>query len=179
MRLSTFITLTLLALCASNFAYSENPEYASSQLTIPAVDADGKPGYFQDIVIAASDNNLWKLVEAYEAIPISKNIIEQVELIKTDSVPVQVFLKMTGTFNDGCGAVGQVSHSLNENKYNIIAYYKLNKATEPIACTQALVPFTYTIPLPVYGNKAGEYHYTLNDAFNGSFELTVDNLLQD
>jgi len=177
MKPSTLISLSVLALLTASTANSANPEYASSRLTIPAVDADGKPGYFQDIVLEATSNNMWKLIEAYEAIPIPKNIIEQVELIKTDSVPVQAFLKITGTFRDGCGSVGQVSHSLNENQYTIMTYYKLNKAREPIACTQALVPFTHTIPLPTYGLSAGEYQYTLNDSFTGSFELTTDNEL--
>ncbi len=175
MKPITLIKTTLFVLCTATFAHGENPEYASSRLTIPAVDAEGKPGFFQDVVIEATDNDLWRLVEAYEGVAI--DVIEQVELIKTDSFPVQIFLKMSGTFRNGCGAVDQISHQLKDNQFTIKAYYKLDKNPGLTVCTQAMVPFTYTFALPIYGLKAGQYQYTLNDSFSGSFELAADNSL--
>jgi len=169
------ITLALSAITYSCFAYSENPEYASSRLTIPAVDANGKPGFFQDVVIEPAGDNLWRVAELYEAVPIS--VIEQVEVVRTDSSPVQIFLKLSGTFRSGCGEVDQVSHTVNDKHFTVVAYYKLDKQPGQISCTQALVPFTYTIALPVFGLSAGEYQYTLNDSFSGSFVLNADNSL--
>ncbi|SCN46582.1 hypothetical protein BAZMOX_498076_0 [methanotrophic endosymbiont of Bathymodiolus azoricus (Menez Gwen)] len=36
-------------------------------------------------------------------------------------------------------------------------------------CTMALVDFSKTISLPLYGLKDGEYKYIVNDEFSGVF----------
>ena len=46
-------------------------------------------------------------------------------------------------------------------------------------CTMALVDFSKTISLPLYGLKDGEYKYIVNDEFSGVFNVSNDNLSSD
>ena len=41
----------------------------------------------------------------------------------------------------------------------------------------SIFPFRKTIPLPVYGLRAGTYSYSINGGNNGTFNLAVDNEL--
>lgn len=159
----------------SSFA-SDVPVYSAGKLLVPAVQANGKPGFFQDVVIESAGNNLWRVSELYEGIPIRD--ITQVELIKSGSAPVQVFLKISGTFTSGCPEFGDVSTMVEGSQFSVIAYYKLNKHPPgSIVCTAALVPFSQTIPLSVYGLDSGTYSYTVNGKFTGTFVLDSKNSL--
>lgn len=152
----------------------------SGELFIPMVDAANMPGHFQDISLEPAGGNQWELTSIKEGVLL--DVIESVEVTQTSTTPVQVLLKVEGTFPTGCGNFGYVREELAENHYEIRAYY-LNddwlESPETVVCTQAIRPFTQYLPLSVYGQQAGEYSYTLNEEFSGTFTLESDNVMED
>jgi hypothetical protein len=42
----------------------------------------------------------------------------------------------------------------------------------------ALVDFSKTISLPLYGLKDGEYEYIVNDEFSGVFNISSDSVVE-
>ncbi|TFH72417.1 hypothetical protein E3V39_12630 [Gammaproteobacteria bacterium LSUCC0112] len=173
--------VALLIFAGSSFA-SENPLYsdASSRLTIRAVDAGNKPGIFQDVVIEHAKDDLWRLVGMREGVLLPH--IDTVELVKTSNVPVQVFLKISGQFPHGCGAIGEISQKKTDNTFVISVYFKNDLWLQnplDVACTLAIRPFSHIIPLPAYGLPAGNYEYRLNEKFSGVFSLNADNVLTE
>lgn len=156
--------------------YDENDD----SLFIPMVDAGDMPGHFQDIGLRANGDNHWTVTNLKEGVLL--DVIENVEVVQTTSTPVQVLLRIEGTFPTGCGDFGYVREKVTENHYEVRAYY-LNdtwlERPEVVLCTQATRPFTKYLPLNVYGQQAGEYTYTLNEAFDGSFTLETDNVMAD
>ncbi|MES3006782.1 MAG: hypothetical protein V4751_03325 [Pseudomonadota bacterium] len=174
-------TTALLLFVSTSVVAADNPSYSSQakQLLVPAVDSAAQPGFFQDVKIEFVQGDLWRLVTAQESVRIT-NAIERVELIKTDSFPVQIFLKVSGIFTSGCPEVGQISQLLEGNSFNVAVYLKNSMwllHPELVDCAAVMVPFSRTIPLPVYGLSAGEYAYRVNDEHQGSFRLAVDNRL--
>lgn len=152
----------------------------SGDLFIPMVDAGDMPGHFQDIGLRASGDNQWTVTNIKEGVLL--DVIESVEVVQTDSTPVQVLLKIEGTFPTGCGDFGYVRESVAENHYEVRAYY-LNdtwlESPEVVLCMQVTRPFTKYLPLSVYGQQAGEYSYSLNESFSGTFTLAEDNVMAD
>lgn len=173
--------IVLLIFAGSSFA-SENPLYsdASSRLTIKAVDTSDTPGIFQEVVIEHAMDDLWRLVSMREGVLLPH--IDAVELVTTSNVPVQVFLRISGQFPHGCGAIGEISQKKTDNTFVISVYFKndlwLQNPLE-VACTLAIRPFSHVIPLSAYGLPAGNYEYILNGKFSGGFSLNMDNLLTD
>ena len=174
------LLLSANVLTANVFADS-NPIYLEDiqTLKVPAVDVAAKPGFYQDVTIEFFQEDKWRLVSASEGKEVAE--IDQVTLTRTDSAPAQVFLRITGQFNDGCPKIGQISHRLVGNTFEVSVYYKNNewlRNPPAVACTLAIVPFNRVIPLPVYALPAGDYHYSLNGRFTGSFNLATDNVLE-
>ncbi|MGJ8689847.1 MAG: hypothetical protein ACSHXZ_10030 [Gammaproteobacteria bacterium] len=175
MTIKSILFLGIVSIATVTSFAAESPEYSTGKLLLPAVDADGKPGFFQDVVIEAAGENLWRVSELYEGIPIKQ--IGQVELIKSSSMPVQVFLKISGSIT-GCNGFGRVSTVLGGSAFNLIAYYEVDKLPPgEIVCGQSLTPYSETIPLPVYGLDAGTYSYDVNGEFSGTFTLDSKNTL--
>ena len=162
----------------------DTPVYDNGILTIPAVDSVEQLGFYQDAEFRLMEDGRWELLEARTGSLITPMATEgfegiaDVEIVKTDSFPVQIFLKLSGQFSSGCGAVGTIGYNLENNHFNVFVYYAYYDATE-ITCTQAIVSFEEIIPLPVYSLPAGEYSYSVNDAFTGVFALERDNELAD
>lgn len=181
-----FIALTLgLALTANilmtHAVADANPVYLDEIQTmkVPAVDVAAKPGFYQDVTVEFFQDDKWRLVSASEGKEITE--IEQVILIQTDSDPVQVFLKVSGEFSNGCPQLGQISHRLVGNTFEVSVYYQNNgwlHNPELFVCTLAIQPFNRVIPLPVYALPAGDYHYSVNGKFTGWFNLASDNVLE-
>ncbi|MBK6617337.1 MAG: hypothetical protein WAT53_07685 [Nitrosomonas sp.] len=160
------------------------PVYRDNTLTIPRVDTDQQAGIFQGGVFQYdSSTNAWRLQSHRVAPVVDIFLIESdgVELIVTETFPVQVFLKVKGNFSNGCHAPGRVDHRLKDNRFEIVISTAnlVSDNDPPQVCTTALVPFEKIIPLPVYGLSAGNYEYTVNEKVTGSFELKSDNNLPD
>lgn len=178
--LTLALTTGMLAAPAFSDTYHD-PAFSSETgvLTIPSVTVDGIPGELQDITLEPAGDNLWRVIELDEGKLI--DVIEDVNLLISDSHPVQALLRVSGTFPSGCGNPGQIRYVTGENDIDIAFYYENDEWTrnpEGIACTQALRPFSVDIPLPLYGLPAGEYHYRVNGGFEGSFTLAEDNIVE-
>lgn len=77
-----------------------------------------------------------------------------------------------------CYEFGRVSTILNGNTFSEVAYYKANEIPAgELVCAQVEMPYSKTIPIPVYGANAGVNFYTLNEQFTGTFTLNSNNTL--
>jgi hypothetical protein len=153
---------------------TRTPHYNNESLKVPVVDADTQPALFQDgeFVFDASIN-AWRLI-TFRVTPVIEKLIKNVEMIKTDSNPAQVFLKISAP-DIACNTPGRIGVRKTGNRFDVSAGF-----TPPppgTACAAVVVPFEVTAPLPVFGLPAGTYEYSVNDEFVGSFELTEDNIL--
>jgi len=163
----------VVALSAEN-ENTRTPHYNNESLKVPVVDADAQPGLFQDgeFVFDASIN-AWRLI-SFRITPIIEGLIKNVELFKTDTKPVQVFLKISSP-NIFCNESGKIGLRKTGNRFDISAGF-----TSPppnTVCALGVIPFEEMVPLPVFGLEPGTYEYNVNGEFNGSFDLTEDNTL--
>lgn len=151
------------------------PIFNDDTLRIPTVDSLEESGKFQDVIFKLNEKGEWLLLD-YKAGKEIQNI-KEVEIIQTETFPIQVFLKVSGYFSNGCRNIGQIRHKLVENNFEVFIYYGNNKKFPPeeFTCTTAIVPFSEIIPLPIYSLKEGMYGYTVNGGFKGVFDLASDN----
>ncbi len=102
-------------------------------------------------------------------------IVECIQVLTVESFPVQVQVVAEGYLPDGCTEIDGITTEREENTFNI----KINtKRPHDALCTDAIEPFSKTIPLEVLGLKAGNYTVNVNGV-TGSFELAVDNTLDE
>lgn len=170
---------TFLFLQINSAMSAEAPVFQDGLLTIPTVNTPNQVGQYQAVTFEFTAQDGWQLLDFKEVGTRGLGLdamIEAVELVKTDTVPVQVLLRVTGYFSDGCPSLGQINHRLEGNQFEVVIHS--NTETELLlACTAAIVPFRKTIPLPVYGLSAGTYTYLVNGNNSGTFDLAVDNEL--
>ena len=157
-----------------------HPVMDEGLLTIPSIDTPDQLGKFQDIVLKPLSDGTWQLVEGTTIdTGTSYAPITKVKLITTNSVPRQVFLKISGSFPDECWSLGKVLHRLNGKAFevNVFAHYAGGDGSG--GCSISANSFTKTLALPVYGLRAGTYSYNVNgdDNFSGKFEFAVANVL--
>jgi inhibitor of cysteine peptidase len=100
--------------------------------------------------------------------------VESIDIITLESFPVQIHVIAKGYLPDGCTEIDKIKTEREGNVFNINISTKRPKDA---ICTQAIENFTRNIPLEVRGLKAGNYTVNVN-AVTGSFELAVDNELQ-
>lgn len=155
-----------------------HPLYRDGTLTIPRVDTVEQAGRFQNVELQFNaTNNTWSLLNYKESIVIpGKGVyIDKVEIVVTDSLPVQVFVKVTGNLPSPCYSMGQINQRLKDGKFEVALHsFQMETIT---ACAAVLVPFEKIIPLEVYGLSAGNYEYQVNGDHSGSFSLAADNSL--
>lgn len=168
------IKFLILSTASSN---EEVPIFNGDTLRIPMVDSSEKSGAFQDVMFKFNEQGGWLLLDYKVGKEIQK--IEEVEMIQTKTLPIQVFLKVSGFFSNGCQNIGKIRHKLVENNFEVFIYYENDEKFPPeeFTCTAAIAPFSKVIPLPVYALKEGAYRYTVNGDFTGIFDLTSDNEL--
>jgi len=80
-----------------------------------------------------------------------------------------------GHLPDGCTEIGNMTKSVDGNTF-IVTVETIRPAD--MMCTQAIVPYEKSIPLDVYGLKAGTYNVIVNSV-SGSFELAMDKSIMD
>lgn len=97
--------------------------------------------------------------------------IEKIELQIMESFPVQVSVRAEGYLPDGCTEIDEVKTKKSENTFEVTI---TTRRPKDAVCTQAIEPFTQTIPLEVLGLKAGTYSVSVNGV-SDSFELAADN----
>jgi hypothetical protein len=152
---------------------NNNPTFRNNNtLTIPFVDLPEKGGAYQNVKFELTEKGEWKLLTFIKGYEIQH--INKVEVIKTNSFPVQVLLKITGHFMYNCQEVGEFISRLLVNKFDVWMY---KKRTDRGGCGFEQTPFTHIIPLPVYSLRKGKYEYSVNGSHTGTFDLDEDNKL--
>ncbi|MBX9917149.1 MAG: hypothetical protein K2Y07_07940 [Nitrosomonas sp.] len=176
------ITVLLASLVFSqrNAHASDYPIFRDGKLIIPRVDTAEQTGRFQNVELQLSNGlgtNFFTLLNYQESIvtPEKGVYIDKVETIITDSSPMQVFVKVTGSLPNPCYSVGQINRRLKDGKFEIALHSVVLETF--VACPEVLVSFEKIIPLEVYGLSAGNYEYQVNGDLSGSFSLAADNNL--
>ena len=101
--------------------------------------------------------------------------VENIEIMILESFPVQVQVKATGNLPDGCTEIHEIETEREGNTFKVSIS---TKRPRDAICTQALVPFTETIPLEVRGLEAGTYTVDVNGVTD-TFELATDNVIEE
>ena len=150
-------------------------------LTIPAISSEKQEGAYQDVKFKLLPDGKWELLD-YKTRGMVDGITD-VNIYLTETVPVQGFLVVSGTHMSGCGSIKKVRHQLVGNTF-IVSVDDIPYPSKPLTeddiqmCTMALVDFSKTISLPLYGLKDGEYEYIVNDEFSGIFNVSSDKLVE-
>ncbi|MCF6346245.1 MAG: hypothetical protein L3J00_07225 [Thiomicrorhabdus sp.] len=169
-----------LLMVGTAFSSSENPSFENNTLTINAVDTDSQLGKYQDVMFQLTEEGEWKLLDykVKTLIPKSEDGsygLNTVEIITTDALPIQAFLKVSPIL--WCPGIGQMHQKLVGNHFEVSVYYG-DAPREDEACVAAMAS-PKIIALPIYGLLEGEYTYSVNGDFSGSFNLTSSNRLID
>ena len=97
---------------------------------------------------------------------------DSMDILLLESFPLQVHAVLKGNFPDGCTTI-QDHEVIHDG--NIINIKIFTKRPVDAFCTEALVPFEYTVPLDVYGLTEGEYFVKAYNV-SGKFTFTQDNI---
>jgi hypothetical protein len=176
------------AIAFSCTAYAQNAATFDNKktVTIPRIDTPEQVAQYQNVTFEVDSNtNTWKLTGGYvlnSQIPgyqVGSVNLDKVEVIKTTSFPVGIYLKAISANVNGCPMMDSVRiyHKLVDFSFyvNISVPSYVNDNTNPqYACTANRKPLNQTVVLPVYGLKAGTYSYDVNGV-KGSFTIDVDN----
>lgn len=103
-------------------------------------------------------------------------VFESVEVVILESFPVQVRAVVSGYLLDGCVVLDEISAGRDGHDFELRAV--THRPAGDVACTEALVPFTETVPLEVFGLEAGTYTVHAQEQ-TATFELAVDNVLEE
>jgi inhibitor of cysteine peptidase len=98
--------------------------------------------------------------------------VERVDVLIMESFPVQVSASVAGYLPDGCTTLAEPRVSFDgANTFTVVL-----PTTRPAdaMCTEAIVDFDTSIPLPVEGLPKGIYTVDVNGV-TATFELAVDN----
>jgi hypothetical protein len=98
--------------------------------------------------------------------------ISSVEVLVSESFPVQVGLVTQGELPNGCTYLNSPSQTRDGNTF----YVNLSTRTEGEVCTEALVPYERNVSLNVDGLPAGTYSVVVNGEVY-SFDIAQDNTL--
>ena len=174
------VLLSVGSVFAENNPAGSYPAYQDGILTIPRVDTPDHAGNYLNATFKYIGQDTWELRDFKTAneYPLQKAPIEQVEILITDSFPVQVFLKIQGTFTSGCSDLGQINQRLINNLFEVTVHAEFpDLPLGTYACTANIRLFEKVIPLPVYDLSAGSYKYSINGDYAGTFTLNKHNRL--
>ena len=101
--------------------------------------------------------------------------IDSMDIVFLESFPLQVHAVLKGNFPDGCTSIQNHEVKRDGNTFDIKVF---TKRPVDAFCTEALVPFEYTVPLDVYGLTAGDYTVKAYNVSN-EFTFTQDNIQPD
>jgi len=101
-------------------------------------------------------------------------LVDEIDILVLESFPVQIRATVKGNLPSPCFEIGDINEI---RQYN---HFTVSIKTKEVAeiCAQVLTPFEESIPLSVYGLKAGRYTVEINGAM-GEFTLQQDNFLDD
>lgn len=108
---------------------------------------------------------------------IGEAVVEEIDVMKLESFPVQVNVLARGYTPDGCTTLGDIKQSYANNKFTVRIESK--KPLDAENCTQSIMPFEKTISLSgVSGLPKGSYTVDVNGV-TGGFMLEMDNFVSD
>ncbi len=171
MKTPNYLLILAVFLLASAAFAEEPPTYQNSILTVPRIDTDAKLGQFQNAQFKRANDGRWDLLTVTEA---KLATIEVSDILVINTKPAQAFVKASGYFPSGCYGLGSINARLKETLFEV-AVNQVELQTFAV-CTQALVPFSITVPLDIYGLAAGAYQVSINGRTR-SFTLAADNYL--
>ncbi len=145
--------IVVIIFLPKNVAFSaDTPSFQENVLTIPTINTPEQTGQFQDATFELTPQGTWQLLD-FKQIGTQglgmEGVVDKVEIITTDSFPVQVLLRVTGYFSNGCPSIGQINHHLKDNHFDVII--NSISPTGDIACTQAIEPFRRIFHYPFMG----------------------------
>ena len=183
----------IIALLPINFALGADvPVYKDGLLTIPSVSTVDsgvslaeQVGKYQDVTFKLTEQGLWQLQSAKGISEftgtsrLSLAGVDKVDVVKTDTFPVQVFLRISGAVF-ACRSINQINQRLENNQFYITLAGQPDRDPAKNPCVTSMELFQRTISLPVYGFPAGIYSFDVNGTngtkdSKGTFELTADN----
>ncbi|TXI18619.1 MAG: hypothetical protein E6Q62_06255 [Nitrosomonas sp.] len=166
---------------------TDTPLYASGILTLPSVDTltsgNVLQGLYRNVLLHYdADIDAFRLVRA-ETFPVSDDLVKDVELLMTESQPIQVFLHVSGKFGIACGNIPAINYRQSSHvdrpQYRSefeVTIRSLKNGTELPCITDEKI-YTYNFPIHAYGLQSGLYAYTVNGIHTGTFELKTDNVV--
>lgn len=163
------------------FSTFEHPTYRDGTLYIPRVDTEQQAGNYLGATLQFdSASGMWKLVDFFDAFPPGGGVNmllnpEKIEVIVIDSSPIQVFLKASVKFGDGCVRYGSINQRQTGNTFEIVMHK--NHGIHPTVICADPITDERVIPLQVYGLPADTYEYIVNGKKTGTFTLSKDNTL--
>lgn len=167
--------LSVAVLMAATSALAEDaPLFQNQVLTIPRVDTEAQAGRYQNAHLRLAEDGRWDLQAVTELKPAT---VESSDVLVVDSKPVQVFAKISGYFPSGCYGLGSINVRHRSVDLFEVVINQVQLQTFAV-CTQALVPFSLTVPLDVYGLSAGTYRVSIHGN-NHLFTLAADNNLPE
>lgn len=171
-----------LLTAAAAFA-ADDPAYDHATLALPRVDSPSKVGQYQDVVLQYTQQGTFKL-QQFEELGKGKlydiGTVRTVELRKSGTRPVDVYLLVSGELAYGCDTVGsaRVHQRLQGNRFEVsISVLHRNPVSQPALCgtTGGGNPYRVVVPLETYGLAAGTYSYSVNGRVSGDFTLAANN----
>ncbi len=182
---SSTAILAAAALFFSTTAFSADYSvYNDGVLTLPNVDTPDQVGKYQEVTFQLTPQGTWVL-SGLQELGI-RNLgpvqwVSAVEVIKTSTVPVSVYLRASGsTWGCGHSGPGRIHQRLEGTRFDVglSASYTDAVVNGEILCAAEMRDFKMTIPLEVYGLSAGTYSYNVN-GITGTFSLESDNTFPD
>jgi inhibitor of cysteine peptidase len=100
--------------------------------------------------------------------------VDSIQIVITESFPVQISVVAKGHLPDNCTLINQVTEERNNNTLIV----KILTTSQPTGknCTHTAQTFEEIIPLSVIGLKAGIYAVKVNE-ITDTFELGIDNII--
>jgi len=170
-------------LCSAAVCAADIPVFNSNVLTLPRIDSSEQPGLYQDVVLqytAQGQLTVLQLEQLGKGKVYNLGQVEAVEVKKTGTLPVSVYLQVSGTAG-ACDFTGpaRAHQRLQGSRFDVnISAPHRNPVTSVQVCTADIRPFKITVPLRVYGLAAGTYSYNVN-GLTGSFTLEANNRFAD
>ena len=175
---SSNAVLVAAALFLSTAAFSADyPVYQDGVLTLPRVDISDQVGKYQDVTFQWTPQGTWVLSggQILGTRKLWPAPISQVEVIKTGTLPVSVYLRASGV-QALCGFTGpeRIHQRLVGTRFDVGISTPIRSEIGEFFCTADIRPTKTTVPLQVYGLSAGTYSYNVN-GITGTFSLESDN----
>ncbi len=153
-------------------------------LTLPRVDIPEQVGKYQEVTFRLTPQGVFELsgiqvlgTQKLGSVP----WVNTVEVIKTATFPVSVYLRASG-WTSGCSysGPGRIHQRLEGTRFDVglSVSHTDAYANFEIFCTLEMRDFKMTVPLEVYGLSAGTYSYNVH-GITGTFSLESDNKFPD